>query len=321
MARPLVSIVSPVYCEEEGIEAFHRRAVAVLDQLEDRYDGEIVYVNDGSTDRSGELLRKFCQEDPRIRLVDLSRNFGHQLAITAGIDHARGDAVVLIDSDLQDPPEVIERLVEQWENGSKVVYGVRTARVGESRFKLVTAKGFYRLVNRLSDVQLPYDSGDFRLMDRQVVEVLRGMREENRYLRGMVAWVGFTQTGVPYERDPRLAGETKYTLRRMLRFAADGLTSFSEKPLRMATQLGLIIMALALAFMVWILIGFALDSQNAVRGWSSLMASILFLGGVQLLCVGVVGAYVGRVYRESKERPLYVVSEYVHVPPDDGSSA
>jgi dolichol-phosphate mannosyltransferase len=310
-----------VYCEEEGIEAFHRRAVAILDELEDRYDGEIVYVNDGSHDRSGELLRKFCQEDERIRLVDLSRNFGHQLAITAGIDHARGDAVILIDSDLQDPPEVILRMVEQWEDGYKVVYGVRTARVGESRFKLLTAKWFYRIVNRLSDVKLPHDSGDFRLMDRQVVDVLRGMREENRYLRGMVAWVGFPQTGVPYERDPRHAGETKYSLRKMLRFAADGLTSFSEKPLRMATQLGLVIMALSLAFMLWILVGFAFNSDDTVRGWSSLMASILFLGGVQLLCVGVVGAYVGRVYRESKERPLYVVAEYVNVPEHDGHAS
>jgi dolichol-phosphate mannosyltransferase len=320
MVRRVVSIVSPVYCEEDGIEAFHRRAVAVLDNLEDRYDGEIVYVNDGSFDRSGEVLRKFCQEDSRIRLVELSRNFGHQLAITAGIDHARGDAIVVIDSDLQDAPEVIERMVEQWEDGFKVVYGVRTAREGESRFKLVTAKVFYRLVNWLSDVQLPEDSGDFRLMDRQVIEVLRGMREENRYLRGMVAWVGFPQTGIPYERDPRYAGETKYTLRKMLRFAVDGVTSFSERPLRMATQLGLIIMALALAFMVWILVGFAVY-HDTVPGWPSLMATILFLGGVQLLCVGVVGAYVGRVYRESKDRPLYVVAERINMPADDRSPA
>ncbi len=307
----LVSVVSPVYCEEDGIEAFHARLVETLEHLDDGLSFEIIYVNDGSTDRSGALLRKLCVDEPRARLIDLSRNFGHQLAITAGVDHALGDAVVVIDSDLQDPPEVILEMVERWRAGSKVVYGVRTHRVGESRFKLLTARWFYRIINSLSDVQLPPDSGDFRLMDRAVVDVLCTMREENRYVRGMVAWIGFSQSSVEYERDPRHAGETKFTVRRMVRFASDAITSFSEKPLRMATQIGTTITLLALVVIVWVTVGQIVNPDDSVRGWPSLMAAVLFLGGVQLLCVGLLGAYIGRIYRESKGRPLYVVAEVV----------
>jgi dolichol-phosphate mannosyltransferase len=312
--RPLVSVVSPVYQEEAGIEEFHRRLTESLTSLCDRLDYEIVYVNDGSTDRSRELLQQIVADDRRVRLVDLSRNFGHQVALTAGVDHARGDAVVVIDSDLQDPPEVIPEMVERWEKGFKVVYGVRTRRAGESRFKLWTADRYYSLMDRVSEVPLPRQAGDFRLLDRAVVDVLAQMPERNRYVRGMVAWVGFSQCAVEYERDPRYAGETKYTFRRMVHLAFDGITSFSERPLRLATQLGLLVMVVAFAFAAWVIGATIVDPSGGGRGWPSLMAVVALLGGIQLLCIGVLGEYVGRIYRETKGRPLYVVSDVVETP-------
>jgi dolichol-phosphate mannosyltransferase len=309
--RPLVSVVSPVYQEEAGIEEFHRRLTGSLAPLGERIDYEIVYVNDGSTDRSRELLQQIVADDAHARVVDLSRNFGHQVALSAGVDHARGDAVVVIDSDLQDPPEVIPEMIERWEKGFKVVYGVRTSRAGESRFKLWTADRYYGLMDRVSEVPLPRQAGDFRLLDRAVVDVLAQMPERNRYVRGMVAWVGFSQCAVEYERDSRYAGETKYTFRRMVHLAFDGVTSFSDRPLRLATQLGLVVMAVAFAFAAWVIVGSIVDPGGGNRGWPSLMAVVALLGGIQLLCIGVLGEYVGRIYRETKGRPLYVVSEVI----------
>ncbi|HLG00219.1 MAG TPA: glycosyltransferase family 2 protein [Acidimicrobiia bacterium] len=311
-ATSLLSVVAPVYNEEAGLATFAERLVHVLDQLDSDLAWEVVFVNDGSTDRSIEILRELGLSEPRIKIVDLSRNFGHQLAITAGVDHAVGDAVVIIDSDLQDPPEVIADLVDQWRKGFKVVYGVRSRRSGENRFKLMTAKWFYRLLGRLSDTPLPHDAGDFRLLDRTVVAVLGEMREENRYLRGMVSWVGFPQTSVAYERGPRLAGASKYTLGKMVRFALDGITSFTERPLRLAAQLGFLVTVVAMAWMAWILIDVAIHPDAAIQGWPSLMATILFIGGVQLLTIGILGEYLGRVYRETKGRPLYVVGERIN---------
>jgi dolichol-phosphate mannosyltransferase len=309
--RPLVSVVSPVYQEEQGIEEFHRRLAASLDGIHDQVDAEIVYVNDGSTDRSLALLEKIVADDDRVRVVDLSRNFGHQVALSAGVDHARGEAVVVIDSDLQDPPEVIPEMIERWRDGFKVVYGVRSRRAGETRFKLLTSKIYYGLMDRVSEVPLPRQAGDFRLLDRKVVDVLDQMPERNRYVRGMVAWVGFPQCAVEYERDPRFAGTTHYTFGRMVRLALDGITSFSDRPLRMATQLGVLVTVLSFAFAAWTIIGTAVDPNGPSRGWPSLMAVVLFLGGVQLLCIGVLGEYVGRVYRETKGRPLYVVNDVI----------
>jgi dolichol-phosphate mannosyltransferase len=308
-ARSLVSVVSPVYQEEQGIEEFHRRLAATLTTLEPDFDCEIVYVNDGSTDRSLELLQTIAAEDHRVRVVDLSRNFGHQVALSAGVDHARGDAVVVIDSDLQDPPEVIPEMIERWRKGFKVVYGVRVSRAGETRFKVWTSKVYYGLVDRVSEVPLPREAGDFRLLDRAVVDVLARMPERNRYVRGMVAWAGFAQCAVEYERDPRYAGDTKYTLRKMLHLAFDGITSFSDRPLRLATQLGLLVMAVAFAFAAWVIVASIVDPDGGGRGWPSLMAVVALLGGIQLLCIGVLGEYIGRIYRETKARPLYVVSE------------
>ena len=309
--HPLVSIVSPVYQEEEGIEEFHRRLVAAMEGIDDDLAFEVVYVNDGSKDRSLELLEKIAADDGRVRVVDLSRNFGHQVALSAGVDHAGGDAVVVIDSDLQDPPEVIPEMIQRWRDGFKVVYGVRLSRAGETRFKLLTSKIYYGLMDRISEVPLPRQAGDFRLLDRKVVDVLDQMPERNRYVRGMVAWVGFPQCAVEYERDPRFAGTTNYTLARMVRLALDGLTSFSDRPLRLATQLGVIVMALSFAVAGWTIVASLFNIGSTSRGWSSLMAVLLLLGGVQLLCIGVLGEYLGRVYRETKGRPLYVVNEVI----------
>ncbi|HEX7168183.1 MAG TPA: glycosyltransferase family 2 protein [Acidimicrobiales bacterium] len=310
--RPLVSVVCPVFNEEDVVEAFVDRATAALDAIADAADYELLFVDDGSSDGSGDLLRKFADRHPKVRLIELSRNFGHQLAITAGIDEAAGDAVVVIDTDLQDPPEVIPEMVALWREGRyKVIYGQRAQRKGESGFKLVTARVFYRLLNRLSDVDLPVDAGDFRLMDRAVVDVLKGMRETNRYMRGMVAWVGYPQTAIEYDRDSRYAGRTKYTLWKMLRFALDGITSFSEKPLRIATQTGLLVTLASALFAIYTVFRKIYAPSFALPGWASLMTAALFLGGVQLLSIGVLGEYVARIFRETKGRPLYVIADRV----------
>lgn len=314
---PLVSVVCPVYNEQDGIQAFHERTSAALHAVVPPVRYEVVYVDDGSTDRSMALLSKLAERDSFVRVLGLSRNFGHQAAITSGIDFAKGDAVVVIDTDLQDPPEVIGEMVARWREGFKVVYGVRCLRRGESSFKLLTAKLFYRLLNRLSDTPLPVDSGDFRLMDRQVVDVLREIREENRYIRGLVSWIGFSQCGVEYERDARFAGKTSFTVRKMLRFAANGITSFSEKPLRLSIQLGAVVTFVGLALGMVIAVRKLLNTDALIPGYASLMCVVLFFGGVQLLSIGLLGEYVGRVYRESKRRPLYVVAEALNFSPHE----
>ena len=313
--RDLVSVVGPVFDEVEGVRAFYDRATAALETIEPRVRHELLFVDDGSTDGSLDVLRELAACDPRVRVLSFSRNFGHQIAITAGIDHAAGDAVVVIDTDLQDPPEVIAAMVNSWRTGNQVVYGIRSSRDGESWFKRSTAKAFYRVINRLSDVELPLDSGDFRLMDRRVVDALCDIREENRYIRGLVSWVGFKQAGVEYERDARHRGATKFSLRRMVRFAADGITSFSERPLRLAMQMGALTTVAGLALGVWIFVSKLLYPANSVPGFASVMLVLLFMGGVQLLSIGVLGEYVGRIYRETKRRPLYVVAERANLEP------
>jgi dolichol-phosphate mannosyltransferase len=305
---PLLSVVVPIYFEEETIDEFYGRMKHVLVGLEPGLRHELIFVNDGSTDRSLELLRRLNASDAAVRIIDFSRNFGHQIAITAGIDNADGDAVVVIDGDLQDPPEVIAEMVSKWREGYKVVYGVRSRRRGESAFKLLTARLFYRLISSLSDVKLPLDSGDFRLMDRAVVEALKSIREENRYIRGLISWIGFSQFGLPYERDSRYAGETKFNVKKMLRFAFDGITSFSDKPLRLSSKLGMLTTVVSFATMIWLIVSKLLHPEETIQGWTSLLVVVLFLGGVQLISVGVLGEYIGRIYRETKERPLYIVA-------------
>lgn len=305
----ILSVVVPVYFEEAVIEAFYARTCEALAPLQPEFELELVFVNDGSTDRSLEILLALRERDPRVKVLHFSRNFGHQIAVTAGLDHAAGDVVVVIDADLQDPPEVILQMLDKWREGCKVVYGVRAERRGESLFKRATAKLFYRLLGKLSDVRIPLDAGDFRLLDRVVVEGLRRMPEESRYLRGMVSWLGYRQCGIPYVRDPRYAGETKYTLTKMLRFAFNGITSFSEKPLVLAGWMGVFATLMGFLYLLYIVAGKLMQPESVVSGWASMIGVVIFFGGVQLLFLGVLGQYVGRVYREVKRRPLYVLED------------
>lgn len=307
---PDLSVVVPLYNEELVIAELHRRLGAVLDAL--AYTSEIVLVDDGSRDRTRELARDLCARDPRVRLLCFSRNFGHQFAITAGMDRAAGRAVVVIDADLQDPPEVIPELVAMWERGYDVVYAVRERREGESWFKRATAGAFYRLLRSLTAVDIPVDTGDFRLVDRRALAQFLAMRERARFVRGMISWVGFRQGEVRYVRHRRLAGETKYPLRKMLRFAADGLLSFSQAPLRLASTAGAVASVVAFLFIVYSLVQKAFYPQYVLAGWASLFTAVLFLGGVQLLCLGVLGEYVGRIHEEIKQRPLYIIEEEVN---------
>ena len=307
----LLSVVVPCANEQEVLRDTNQRLLAVLEQLP--LDCEIIYVDDGSTDSTPELLRELHIHDGRVRVVSLSRNFGQQIAITAGLQHASGDAVVVIDADLQDPPEVIVEFVRKWLEGYDVVYGVRTEREGEKAFKLWTAKAFYRFINRLSETSIPLDAGDFRLMDRQVADALLAMPERDRFLRGMVSWLGFSQIAVPYRRAPRLAGVTKFPLFKMLGFAMDGIVSFSIVPLRLATWLGLASSGLAVLGILYALLA-RFFLKGWVKGWTSIEIAVLFIGGVQLVCLGIVGEYIGRIYNESKHRPLYVVGERLGFP-------
>jgi glycosyltransferase involved in cell wall biosynthesis len=303
----MISIVVPCLNEEEVLRDTNRRLVAVLEQLPQKF--EILYVDDGSSDRTPEILGELQADDERIRVVRFSRNFGHQMAITAGLEHASGDAVAIIDADLQDPPEVIADFVAKWMDGFDVVYGVRREREGETAFKLWTAKLFYRLIGKLSDTEIPLDAGDFRLMDRCVADALLAMPERDRFVRGMVSWLGFSQAAVPYRRAARAAGETKYSLFKMLRFATDGIVSFSILPLRLATWVGFAASGIALLGILMTVVERLMGVEGLVKGWASILVAILFIGGVQLICMGIIGEYVGRIYGESKRRPLYVVRE------------
>lgn len=307
-AVQLLSIVIPCYNEEEVISETIRRLRNFCSDLRN-LDVELIFVDDGSRDNTRAILKKFAAQTPNVKLIGFARNFGHQIAVTAGIDAANGDAVVLIDADLQDPPEVIHGMIEQWRAGYDVVYGVRTERAGESAFKLATARAFYRFLNLLSDVPIPLDTGDFRLMGRNVVDTLRAMPERDRFVRGMVSWVGFRQVALPYKRAERFAGTSKYPLMKMLRFATDGILSFSTKPLQMSVAFGVTCAALALLGILYALI-LRIFTNIWVEGWTALMIAVLFIGGVQLITVGILGEYVGRIYNEIKHRPLYVVQEY-----------
>jgi polyisoprenyl-phosphate glycosyltransferase len=301
-----IAVVIPCYNEEGNLRETHRRVSQTLANAGVEY--EIVYVDDGSRDATPGLVRELQASDPHVRVVYLSRNFGHQVAVTAGLAHTRADAAVIMDADLQDPPEVVGDMIRRWQDGYEVVYGVRTDREGETRFKLLTAKLFYRLIHSLSDTEIPLDTGDFRLLDRKVVDAIVAMPERDRFVRGMVSWAGFRQIGVPYRRAPRFAGETKYPLGKMVRFALDGIFSFSAKPLRLSTLMGLISAGLALLAIVYAL-GMRLFTQRWVTGWTALIIAILFLGGVQLISLGIIGEYIGRLYGEAKRRPLYLVRE------------
>ena len=307
---PTFSIIAPIYNEAPTLPELYRRMQEVLDQTGEAW--ELILVDDGSTDGSTDLIREFASQDPRVRPVIFARNFGHQIAVTAGLDFSRGQAVVIIDADLQDPPEVILDLIEKWRQGYEVVYAVRTERVGESWFKLFTASLFYRLIYKITDVDLPLDAGDFRLLDRKVVNVINQMRERHRFLRGMSVWVGFRQIGVPYRRAPRFAGQTKYPVKKMVKFASDAITSFSYFPLQVATYLGFIsagISILAIPVVIAIRLLGMHNPNTPLLGQATTLIAVLFLGGVQLISLGILGEYIGRLYDEAKGRPLYIVRE------------
>lgn len=297
------TVIVPVYNEEEVIAHTYARLRETMDTLGEPY--ELLFVNDGSRDKTASILEGICAEDPRVRLLDFSRNFGHQIAITAGMDHARGDAVVIIDADLQDPPKVILEMIDKWKQGYEVVYGKRLKRKGETLFKKVTAMLFYRFLRSMTSVDIPVDTGDFRLMDRKVVDVMRGLKEKNRFVRGLVSWVGFRQTAVEYVREERFAGETKYPLRKMIKFALDAITSFSFKPLRLATYFGFALSSVSFLYLLVVLYERLFTTTQP--GWASIVAINLLFNGIMLIMLGIVGEYVGRIYEESKNRPLYIL--------------
>ncbi len=302
----LISIVVPVFNEEDGLPELHTRLTSVFASLPFRY--EIVFVDDGSSDGSLALLKRLHAADPCVRYLRLSRNFGHQTAITAGMDHASGDAVIVMDADLQDPPELVPDMIRRYQAGADVVYGVREERLGISPLRQAIYRAFYRCLRRLTPIAIPLDSGDFRLLSRRVLEQLRRMPERNRFVRGLVAWVGYRQEGVPYVRPGRFAGKPKYTWTKLMRLAADGVFSFSFLPLRLATWLGFLVTGLGGLYGLYALIA-PLLGKSTPPGWTSLMIVLLVLGGVQLITLGVIGSYIGRIFDEVKQRPLYVVAE------------
>lgn len=305
-SKPAISIVAPVWNEADSLPEFLVRISEVMGKS--KLSWELIVVDDGSTDSSTQILLKQAEKEKHIRPILFARNFGHQIAVTAGLDYSRGDAVVIIDADLQDPPEVIPELIAKWKEGYEVVYAVRKERKGESFFKRITAKFFYRLINRITAIDIPLDTGDFRLMDRRVVDVLNQMREHHRFLRGMSAWVGFKQIGVPYERATRFAGQTHYTLRNMLRLASTAITGFSFFPLQVATYLGFASAGVA-TIAIPVVIALRLAGNQAFFGQATTLIAVLFFGGVQLISLGILGEYIGRLYDEARGRPLYIVRQ------------
>ena len=299
------SIVVPVYNEDEVIIESYKRLKQVLDSLQETY--EILFVNDGSKDKTAAIISELCEMDINLKLINFSRNFGHQIAITAGMDFAVGDAIVVIDADLQDPPEVIPKMIAKWKEGYDVVYGKRLERQGETFFKKLTAKIFYRFLKKMTDVEIPVDAGDFRLIDRKVCDALKQVNERNRYIRGLISWLGFKQTGVEFTRDKRFAGETKYPLKKMLKFAFDAITSFSYKPLTLAAYSGMIVSLFSFAYLI-VVIYLKLFTDITYPGWASILAVNLFFNGIILIILGIIGEYIGRIYDEAKGRPLYLVS-------------
>jgi dolichol-phosphate mannosyltransferase len=311
MNPKLLSIVVPMYFEENVVEECYRRLTAVTSAS--NFDYELIFVNDGSTDMTQQLLEAIALKDKNVKVINFSRNFGHQIAVSAGLDKAKGDAVVIIDADLQDPPELIADMLKLWEKGYDVVYGKRKKRDGESFFKLFTAKMFYRVLNSMSCIPIPMDTGDFRLLDRKVVEVFRKMPEQNRFLRGMSSWIGFKQIAIEYERDERFAGETKYPLKKMLKLASDGILSFSSKPIRFIELIGIIMLFMGLLCSVYLLSSAVIGFKVSNSYWTSLFIAITIIGGLQLFSIGILGEYVTRIYDQSKGRPLYIIEKEINM--------
>lgn len=312
MEKKKVTLVIPMYYEEKVAEECYQRVKKCLEKLEN-YDHEIIFVNDGSKDKTLEILEEIAEKDKKVKVLSFSRNFGHQAAVTAGLQYVSGDAIVIMDADLQDPPELIPDMLKLWEEGNEVIYAKRKTRKGESAFKLFTAKMFYKTLNALSDVEIPKDTGDFRLVDRKVVDTINGMPEHNKFLRGLFSWVGYKQIPFEYERQERFAGETKYPLKKMLKLASDGLISFSTKPLKLVGAFGVFSICISIIILIYALISYLFKLNNLSAGWTSIMVAITFFAGVQLLSIWIMTEYIGRIYDESKQRPQYIIDKKINL--------
>lgn len=306
-----LSVVVPMYYEEQVANECYKRLKKVCDDLKN-YTYELIFINDGSKDKTLEILEGIASKDKNVKVISFSRNFGHQCAVTAGIKYVTGDAVVIIDADLQDPPELIPDMLKLWEDGNEVIYAKRKARKGESAFKLLTASMFYKTLNALSDVEIPKDTGDFRLVDRSVVDVINSMPEHNKFLRGLFSWVGFNQYAYEYERKERFAGKTKYPLKKMLKLAQDGIIGFSSKPLKIVGGLGILSVIVSVAILIYAILSYAFKWNNLTAGWTSLMCTTTFLGGIILISLWMIGEYIARIYDEVKERPQYIIKKKIN---------
>ena len=307
-----ISVVIPMYYEEEVAQECYNRTKSVLENLKE-YDYEMIFVNDGSKDKTLEILEEIAKDDLKVKVISLSRNFGHQAAVTAGLKYTTGDATVIMDADMQDPPEVIEKMIKLWEQGNEVIYAKRKSREGETAFKLFTAKMFYKILNGLSDVEIPKDTGDFRLADKKVIDVINSLPEHNKFLRGLFSWVGFKQIPLEYERKERFAGKTKYPLKKMLKLASDGIISFSTKPLKILGILGITSVFISIAILIYSILSYVFDLNQLTAGWTSLMVTITFLGGMQLLSIWLIAEYIGKIYDESKGRPEYIIDKKINM--------
>ncbi len=307
-----ISMVIPMYYEEEVANECYNKVSKILMSLEN-YDYEIIFINDGSKDKTLDILEDIAKKDEKVKVISFSRNFGHQAAVTAGLKEVTGDAIVIIDADLQDPPELIPDMLKLWEEGNEVIYGKRKVRKGESAFKLLTAKMFYKTLNALSDVEIPKDTGDFRLVDRKVVDVINNLPEHNKFLRGLFSWVGFKQKAYEYERQERFAGKTKYPLKKMLKLASDGIISFSNKPIKLVGALGIISIVISIILLVYAILSYIFKLNNLSAGWTSIMVAITFFAGVQLLSLWVISEYIGRIYDEAKGRPQYIIDKKINL--------
>ena len=307
-----ISLVIPMYFEEKVVEECYNRVSKVLKNLKN-YEYEIIFINDGSKDKTLELLENISYKDKNVKTISFSRNFGHQAAVTAGLKETTGNAVIIMDADMQDPPEIIPDMIELWENGNEVIYGKRKSRKGESKFKFLSAKAFYKILNALSDVDIPQDTGDFRLVDRKVVEKMNSLPEHNKFLRGLWSWLGFKQYAYEYDRKERFAGKTKYPFKKMLKLASDGIISFSSKPIKLVGMLGIISIVISFAILIYALISYFCNLNNLSAGWTSLMCAITFFAGVQLLSLWIISEYIGRIYDETKGRPQYIIEKRINI--------
>lgn len=307
-----ISVVIPMYCEEEVADICYKRVVNNLKKLSDKYSYEIIFINDGSKDSTLKILKKIASNDDNVKIISFSRNFGHQAAVIAGIRNVTGDAVIIMDADLQDPPELFEGMIEKWENGYDVVYGKRKTRSGESLFKLLTAKAFYNTLNKLSEIEIPKDTGDFRLVDRKVIDVIASLPEHNKFLRGLFSWVGFNQYAYEYNRVNRVAGKTKYPFKKMFKLATDGILSFSTKPLKVVGAIGFFSVIVSIAILVYSIVSFVFKLNSLTPGWTSIMCTMTFIGGIILISLGMIGEYIARIYEESLGRPEYIIDELIN---------